>query len=96
MARYKVVFSRTWITGRWGFTDRILHGLGGRPTDASKLENAWLVSFDGSAFALGRYLAQALNVELSHDPRDGTVFDIEELEPAAAGRQRPRRSRRSR
>ena len=81
MPRYKVHFSRMWITGRWGFTDRVLHEIGGRPTDPSLLQPAWVVNFKGSSIDLGRYLTQALKVPLGHNSWDGTVFDIQEIDP---------------
>jgi hypothetical protein len=91
MPRYKVVFSRRWITGRWGFTDRVLDELGGKPWEPSRTQNAWLVPFPGTSFALGRYLTEALHLPESPDARRGTVFEIEELEPAPP--RRPRRLR---
>lgn len=90
MPRYKVHFARTWIMGRWGFTDRVLHEIGGRPTDPSLLQPAWVVSFKGSSIDLGRYLTQALKVSLGHNSRDGTVFDIQEIDP---GKRPPARRR---
>jgi len=84
MARYKVIFSRRWITGRWGFTDRVLDGLGAKPWEPSRTQNAWLVPFKGSALALGEYLTEALKVPLSRDARPGGVFEIEEIDPPKA------------
>jgi hypothetical protein len=94
MARYKVIFSRRWITGRWGFTDRVLNALGGRPSEPSRTENAWLVPFKGSALALGEYLTEALKVPASRDARPGAVFEIEELDPPPP-RNRPARTPRT-
>ena len=90
MARYKVVFSRRWITGRWGFTDRVLDRLGAKPWEPSRTQNAWLVPFKGSPLALGEYLTEALRIPESRDATPGSVFEIEELEPAPS---RPRRAR---
>jgi hypothetical protein len=97
MARYKVVFSRDWITGRWGYTDRVLNALGGKPWEPSNTLNAWFVPFDGSAMALGDYLTEALHVPISRDARPGGVFEIEELDPRPPEtRPRPRRAPRVR
>ena len=41
MTVYRVEFSKDWITGRWGFTDRVMTGLNGRVTEPSRLENAF-------------------------------------------------------
>ena len=91
MPRYKVSFSRRWITGRWRFTDRAIHGIGGQPSERSGLQNAWLVEYGGSSAELGGYLTEELKLERSKDARPGAVFEIEELEP----RPPPPRSRRA-
>ena len=88
MARYRVEFSRDWILGRWGFTDRLFHELGGRVTEPSRLENAWLVEYRGNARTLGRYLSSALNIQVADFERYGTIFEIQELadeRPSSAG-----------
>ncbi len=83
MPRYKVSFSRRWITGRWGFTNRAIHQIGGQPSEPSGLQNAWLVEYGGSSAELGGYLTEELKLERSKDARPGAVFEIEELEPRA-------------
>lgn len=94
MARYKVIFSQRWITGRWGFTDRVLNGLGAKPSEPSRTQNAWLVTYQGNALALGEYLTEALKVPASRDARPGAVFEIEELDPPEA-RKSPARTPRT-
>ncbi len=79
MARYRVEFCRDWILGRWGFTDRLFFELGGKVTEPSRLENAWLVDYRGNAQALGRYLSEALNIQEADFERFGTIFEIQEL-----------------
>jgi hypothetical protein len=81
MPRYKVVFSKRWLTGRWGFTDRVLDQMGGKPSEPSRTENAWLVPFEGTPFELGRLLTEALHISRSRDARGGAVFHVESLEP---------------
>jgi hypothetical protein len=90
MARYKVVFSRRWITGRWGYTDRVIDQLGGRPAEPSRMQNAWLVPFEGTSFALGEYLTAALRIQHSRDAEPGAVFEIEELDPATPEEHNPK------
>ncbi len=91
MPRDTVSFSRRWITGRWGFTDRVIHGIGGQPSERAGLQNTWLVEYGGSSAELGGYLTEELKLERSIDARPGAVFEIEELEP----RPPPPRSRRA-
>jgi hypothetical protein len=79
MARYRVEFCRDWILGRWGFTDRLFHELGGKVTEPSRLENAWLVEYRGNARALGQYLSEALNIQEADFRRYGTIFEIQEV-----------------
>jgi hypothetical protein len=79
MARYRVEFSRDWILGRWGFTDRLFHDLGGKVTEPSRLENAWVVDFRGNAGNLGKYLMTALNIQERDYERFGAIFEIQEL-----------------
>ncbi len=76
MALYRVEFAREWITGRWGFTDRVFHDLKGRVTEPSRLENAWLVNFRGPASALGNLLTGMLNIQRADFRRFGTIFEI--------------------
>lgn len=79
MARYRVEFCRDWILGRWGFTDRLFFELGGKVTEPSRLENAWLVEYRGDARALGRYLSEALNIQEADYERFGAIFEIQEV-----------------
>jgi len=76
MAMYRVEFARDWITGRWGFTDRVFQDLKGRETEPSRLENAWLVEFTGQPPALGRLLSQRLNIQEKDFRRFGPIFEI--------------------
>jgi hypothetical protein len=92
--RYKVVFSRRWITGRWGYTDRVLNEIGGKPWEPSPTQSAWLVPFEGSSFSLGEYLTEALRIPQSRDAVPGGVFEIEELDPAPPRARPARPSRR--
>lgn len=79
MARYRVEFCRDWILGRWGFTDRLFHELGGKVTEPSRLENAWLVEYRGNARALGQFLSEALNIQAADFQRYGIIFEIQEV-----------------
>ena len=81
MPRYKVSFSGRWLTGRWGFTDRVIGELGGNALEPVGGHNAWQVPFAGSSFELGRFLTDALKIPLSRDAQAGSVFEVEELEP---------------
>ena len=76
MAMYRVEFARDWITGRWGFTDRVIRELKGRETEPSRLENAWLIEFSGQPPALGRLLSQKLNIQEKDFRRFGPIFEI--------------------
>ncbi|HKI99427.1 MAG TPA: hypothetical protein VKB51_13220 [bacterium] len=91
MTLYRVEFANEWITGRWGFTDRVLTELGARVTEPSRLENAWLLRFNGTASDLGDRLSQELNIQRADFRRFGTIFQITILsEPHGP---EPRRSR---
>lgn len=92
MTVYRVEFSRDWITGRWGFTDRTMTNLNGRVTEPSRLENAWIVNFQGTASDLGDLLSERLNIGPEHLKRFGTIFEITIL--TAPHGPEPRRSRR--
>ena len=63
MTIYHVEFSKDWITGRWGFTDRVLTELNARVTEPSRLENAWVLNFAGTASDLGDLLSERLNIQ---------------------------------
>ena len=76
MAMYRVEFAREWITGRWGFTDRVFRELNGRETEPSRLENAWLIEFSGQPPALGKLLSQRLNIQEKDFRRFGPIFEI--------------------
>jgi len=80
MARYRVEFSRDWLTGRWGFTDRLFNRLGGRETEPSHLEDAWLVEFHGTPRNLGKILSKALNIQAEDYRRFGTIFEVQEVD----------------
>jgi len=82
MPKYRVSFINDWITGRWGFTDRVFHDLKGREADPTHSENAWVVNFTGSAEALGRILTKHLNIQAMDFERFGSIFEItRELDP---------------
>ncbi|MBI4082294.1 MAG: hypothetical protein HY423_06750 [Candidatus Lambdaproteobacteria bacterium] len=81
MARYRVEFSREWILGRWGFTDRVFYELGGVVTEPSRLENAWLVEFRGKPRALGQIIVGKLGIHAGDRARYGTIFEITEMPP---------------
>jgi len=89
MPRYRISFAREWTLGRWGFLDRFFHDLGGRESEPSKLANAWIVDYRGSARRLGRELAAALNIQASDVQQFGPIFDIEEV-PGSVPRPQPR------
>ena len=65
--------------GRWGFIDRMFHDMGGRPTDAGRLENAWLVDYQKGAGDLGKMLAEQLDLKQADLSQFGTIFDIKRL-----------------
>jgi hypothetical protein len=91
MTLYRVEFAKEWITGRWGFTDRVFSDMKGRETEPSRLENAWLVNFAGTASDLGDVLAEQLNIQRADYRRFGTIFEITIL--SAPHAPEPRRSR---
>jgi hypothetical protein len=76
MTLYRVEFAQEWITGRWGYTDRVFTGMKGRETEPSRLENAWLVNFNGTASDLGDLLIDQLNIQRDDLRRFGTIFEI--------------------
>jgi hypothetical protein len=90
MPRYQVAFSDRWLTGRWGFTDRVITGLGGKALEPAGGHNAWQVPFAGTSFELGRFLTDALKIPLSRDAEAGGVFEVEELEPGGRVRRKIR------
>ncbi|MDH5752243.1 MAG: hypothetical protein OEZ59_07475 [Deltaproteobacteria bacterium] len=79
MATYRVEFTRDWITGRWGFTDRVLNELRGRETEPSRLENAWLIEYRGKPSSLGQLLSERLNIQRSDFNRYGPIFEITQV-----------------
>lgn len=85
MPRYRIEFSREWITGRWGFTDRVITDLGGRVADPQRLENAWVVDYKGRPVPLGRLLMRLLNIQRADFERFGPIFDITEIPRAPQG-----------
>lgn len=91
MTLYRVEFSRDWITGRWGFTDRVFSDMKGRETEPSRLENAWLLEFQGTASDLGDLLSERLNIQRADLRRFGTIFEITILsKPHGPEPRRPR------
>ena len=96
MPFYRVEFIKDWITGRWGFTDRVFHDLKGKETPAHHLDSAWLVNYTGTPDKLGELLSRMLNIQ-SHDFRDmGTIFEIIPLKdgnPKPPEPQAPKRKR---
>jgi hypothetical protein len=91
MTLYRVEFAKEWITGRWGFTDRVFTELKGRETEPSRLENAWLVNFRGTASDLGDLLTERLNIQRADLRQLGTIFQITILSKPHGPE--PRRSR---
>lgn len=79
MARYRVEFSRDWIMGRWGFIDHMFYKMGGKPADRARMENAWLVDCKKGPGALGRMLADRLELKPADYSQFGVIFDIREL-----------------
>ena len=79
MAQYRVEFCKDWLQGRWGFTDRVFNLMGGRETEPTRLENAWLVNFKGSPAALGALLTRELNIQKVDFTRFGAIFEIQPL-----------------
>ena len=93
MARYRIEFSRDWIRGRWGYIDRIFDGLGGRVTEPSRTENAWLVEYKGDSRALGNFLSKRLEITHDHFREFGSIFEIQMVSsPDAAPRSRTGRA----
>jgi hypothetical protein len=76
MTLYRVEFSKDWLMGRWGYTDRVFTELKGKETEPSRLENAWLVNFNGTASDLGDLLSDRLNIQRTDLQRFGTIFEI--------------------
>lgn len=96
MARFRVQFSRDWIRGRWGFIDRMFHDLGGKETEPSRTDNAWLVEFRGNPQDLGRYLSERLELKWKDVSQFGSIFNISEIPSpngSAAERRAPARRR---
>ena len=93
MTLYRVEFARDWITGRWGFTDRVLTELNARVTEPSRLENAWVLSFNGNASDLGDLLCERLNIQRADLRRFGTIFEITILSEPHGPEPRRRRSK---
>jgi len=79
MARYRIEFSREWIRGRWGFIDNIFNELGGRVSEPSRTENAWIVNFKGDARTLGRYMSDRLELTQEHFRQFGSIFEITQV-----------------
>ncbi len=92
MTLYRVEFAKDWITGRWGFTDRVFSDMKGRETEPSRLENAWLVNYAGTASDLGDVLSERLNIQRADYKRFGTIFEITILSAPHAPEPRRRRS----
>jgi len=90
MPQYKVEFSREWLTGRWGFVDRVMTQAGAKATDESRLQHAWLINYKGSPQNLGRFLAQELNIQRKDFLAVGSVFNIVGLDPLPPPAPKPR------
>ena len=76
MALYRIEFIKDWITGRWGFTDRVFHDMKGKETEPSRLENAWMLEYGGRPDALGKLLSKKLNIQPEDFKRYGPIFEI--------------------
>ncbi|MDH4121564.1 MAG: hypothetical protein OEV94_07660 [Deltaproteobacteria bacterium] len=81
MANYKVEFNPEWLRGRWGFTDRVMTQLGGQAADRSKINNAWVLSYQGKPRDLGRLLTELLELQQFDFLQLGVLFDIHSLDP---------------
>jgi len=68
--------------GRWGFTDRAMYQMGGKPTEPSRLENAWLLKYKGTPGRLGRLLSEVLNIQEVDKAKYAPLFEIVEVEPS--------------
>lgn len=91
MTLYRVEFANDWIMGRWGFTDRVLTEMQARVTEPSRLDNAWVLNFNGTASALGDVLSERLNIQRRDLQRFGTIFEIMILsEPHGPEPRRPK------
>jgi hypothetical protein len=93
MTLYRVEFAKDWIMGRWGFTDRVLSEMRGRVTEPSRLENAWVLTFNGTASDLGDLLSERLNIQRADLRRFGNIFEITILSEPHGPEPRRRRSR---
>lgn len=79
--------------GRWGFIDHMFHEMGGRPADRARMENAWLVNYKKGPGALGKMLAERLELKPADYSQFGVIFDIRELSRrnnSAAEHRRPK------
>ncbi len=89
MARYRIEFSRDWLRGRWGYIDRIFCQLGGKETEPSRTEDAWLVEYKGKPRELGNYLTGRLELKQKDFRQFGAIFEISEVpSPKKAPRRR--------
>lgn len=77
--RYQVRFDRHWLTGRWGFTDRVFYDLGGRELEPKRISNTWVVQYKGTPGDLGRLLSQLLNIQAADHQRFGAIFEVSEI-----------------
>lgn len=79
MTRYRVEFDKSWIMGRWGFTDRVFYTLGGSEAEPKGVSDAWVVSYKGKPRDLGLLLQQRLNIDSADLSEFGTIFEISEV-----------------
>ena len=84
MTRYRVVFDRQWIMGRWGFTDRVFYTLGGVEAEPKGASYAWEVTFKGKPRELGLLLLQRLHIDSTDQSQFATIFEITEVGQRAA------------
>lgn len=54
--------------------------MGGKVTDASRLENAWVLQFKGTATGLGNLITKNLEINPADLQTFGTIFEITELD----------------
>ena len=67
--------------GRWGFIDHMFQDMGGRPADRARLKNAWLVDYKKGPGALGKMLADRLDLKPADYNQFGVIFDVRALDP---------------
>ena len=88
---YRVDFSKDWIKGRWGFTDRLFTQLKGRRYP-SEVAIAWVVTYHGTPAALGQVLMRELNIQPKDFQHYGPIFEMRQLDDESAKRLRQSRA----